>query len=69
MVLHDLNLAASFSHRIIALKEGMTVADGTPEEVLCADNIYNVFNIRSKIIRINEDGIEKTVAVPLGVRH
>lgn len=69
MVLHDLNLAASFSHRIIALKEGMTVVDGTPEEVLCADNIYNVFNIRSKIIRINEDGIEKTVAVPLGVRH
>ncbi|QAR33421.1 ABC transporter ATP-binding protein [Geovibrio thiophilus] len=69
MVLHDLNLAASFSHRIVALKDGVTVADGTPEDVLSVENISRVFNIRSKIIRINEEGIEKTVAVPLGVRH
>lgn len=69
MVLHDLNLAAAFSHRITALKDGITVADGAPEDVLCAENISRVFNIRSKIIRINEEGIEKTVAVPLGVRH
>lgn len=69
MVLHDLNLAASFSHRIIALKDGKVVADGTPEDVLNAENISSVFNIRSKVIRIEEEGVFKTVAVPLGVRH
>lgn len=69
MVLHDLNLAASFSHRIIALKDGCLVADGDPEAVLSTDNISEVFNIRAKVICISEGGINKTVAIPLGVRQ
>lgn len=67
MVLHDLNLAASFSHRIIALKGGVMVADGTPETVLNTETISEVFHIRSKVIRVTEGGISKTVAIPLGV--
>ena len=69
MVLHDLNLAASFSHRIIALKDGIMVADGDPERVLNTETISEVFNIRSKVLRITEGDISKTVAIPLGVRH
>jgi len=68
MVLHDLNLAAFFSHRIIALKEGELVADGAPETVLSAETIRRVFGIRAKILRLEEEGIQRTVAIPLGVR-
>jgi iron complex transport system ATP-binding protein len=63
MVLHDLNLAARFSHRIVALKEGRICRDGEPEDILTESNICEVFNVRSKVVSV-EDNI---VAVPVGV--
>ena len=34
MVLHDLNLAARYAERLVAMKDGAIVASGTPHEVL-----------------------------------
>ena len=34
MVLHDLNLAARYAERLVAMKDGGIVAAGTPAEVL-----------------------------------
>src|SRR5699024_11663469 len=34
VVLHDLNLAARFCHRLLLLQKGRIVKHGTPEEVL-----------------------------------
>lgn len=51
MVLHDVNQAARFSDRIIALSQGRIVANGLPDEVLTADLMRSVFGIDAEIIR------------------
>lgn len=51
MVLHDLNLAARFSHLLVMLKKGMVYAAGSPEEVLTEENIKAVYDVRAKIIK------------------
>lgn len=42
-VLHDLNLAASTADRIIVLKDGLLIADGSPWEVLTEPILSDVF--------------------------
>lgn len=44
-VLHDLNLAAQFSQQIIMLHRSRIFAMGTPEQVLTAGNIREVYGI------------------------
>lgn len=44
--LHDLNLAARFSDRIIMLKNGKIFAEGKPFDVLTEENIFNVYGIK-----------------------
>ncbi|UWG96928.1 heme ABC transporter ATP-binding protein [Dehalobacter sp. DCM] len=44
-VLHDLNLAAQFSHKIILLDKGSIVAYGDPAEVLTVQNIRDSYHI------------------------
>ena len=51
MVLHDLNLAARYSDRIIALHEGRVVADGAPEAIITAPILKRVFEIEAEIHR------------------
>ncbi len=50
LVLHDLNQAARYAHRMIALNEGRIVADGTPVEVLTPALLASVFNVHAHII-------------------
>lgn len=45
MAIHDLNLAARFSDRIVMLKNGRIFADGKCHEVIDADNIRKVYGI------------------------
>jgi iron complex transport system ATP-binding protein len=47
--LHDLNLAAYFCDRIIMIDKGRIVSSGTPEEVLTADLIKEVYGVTAKI--------------------
>lgn len=42
-VLHDLNLAAAYSDRIVILRQGRVAADGTPREVFTRENIQNIY--------------------------
>jgi iron complex transport system ATP-binding protein len=42
-VFHDLNLAALFCDRLIMIKEGQVVGDGTPREVLTPEKIREVY--------------------------
>lgn len=44
-VLHDLNMAANYSDHIVMLKAGEAAYQGTPKEVLTAENIKDIFNI------------------------
>ncbi|MFA0122608.1 heme ABC transporter ATP-binding protein, partial [Vibrio sp. 10N.261.48.A2] len=43
VVLHDLNLAAQYSDRLIVLKEGNLVCDGSPWEALKPSMIEDVY--------------------------
>jgi iron complex transport system ATP-binding protein len=45
VVLHDLNVAAHHSDRIIAMKDGRVVADGPPAEIVRPEVIAEVFDV------------------------
>jgi iron complex transport system ATP-binding protein len=48
-VFHDLNLAAHYCDRIIALQEGRVAADGIPSEVITPDFLWNVFSLDAEV--------------------
>lgn len=41
--MHDINLAAAFCRRIVVMKSGCVVADGTPDEVITPPIIHDTF--------------------------
>ena len=49
MVLHDLNLAARYAERLIAMRDGVVMADGTPAEVLTPDLLREVFALEAAV--------------------
>ncbi len=49
MVLHDLNQAARFSHRLVALREGEIYATGSPAEVFTEPMLRDVFQVEGVI--------------------
>lgn len=67
MVLHDLNLAARYAGRLIAMRDGRIVADGRPEEVLTTALLRAVFELDAQVIT---DPVAGTpLVVPVGRRH
>lgn len=50
VVLHELNLAAQYSDRIVLMKSGRIAAAGKPSEVLTEKNMADVFNVRASIV-------------------
>jgi iron complex transport system ATP-binding protein len=44
-VTHDLNLAASFAGRVIALRQGVVLADAAPAEALRPDRVEEIFRV------------------------
>ena len=55
-VLHDLNHACRFAHRIIAMKSGRIVAQGNPSEVVTADLVEQVYGLKCQVIDDPETG-------------
>ncbi|WP_413691446.1 ABC transporter ATP-binding protein [Psychromonas sp. KJ10-2] len=51
IVLHELNLAATYADHLIMMKDGNIYAQGTPEQVFNADNLQAVFGLNAKIIK------------------
>lgn len=45
VAIHDLNLAAIYCDRLIALKDGSVVCTGTPHEVLTEDTIRHIYGV------------------------
>jgi iron complex transport system ATP-binding protein len=66
MVLHDLNLAARYADRLVAMKDGAIVASGEPGEVLTERLLAEVFDLDARVI---EDPVAGTpMVVPIGGR-
>lgn len=66
MVLHDLNLAARYADRLVAMCGGRLLADGTPEEVLTTEVVQEVFGMASQVVPDPVSG--RPMVLPIG-RH
>ncbi|MFD2556486.1 heme ABC transporter ATP-binding protein [Sphingobacterium tabacisoli] len=49
-VLHDINLAAQYADRLLLMKNGRKLMDGTPSEVINSRNIYTIFGIDVEVV-------------------
>ncbi len=56
LAIHDLNIAAQFSDRVILFSEGIVAVDGTPQEVLTKNNIEAIYGSKVSIIPHPEHG-------------
>jgi len=65
--LHDLDLAAAFCERLVVLKAGRVVAQGTVEEVLTAELVADVYGVDVTVGRHQESG--RIHVVWHGTRH
>ena len=63
IAMHDLSLAARYCQRIIMLKAGTVVGNGTPDDVLTERLLAETFGIRAKLVRL--EGIP--VVLPSGL--
>lgn len=53
VVIHDINFAACYSDRIIALKKGRVVAQGPVSEVIQSDILESIYETPFNIIKVN----------------
>jgi iron complex transport system ATP-binding protein len=49
IAMHDLNLAAMFCDRLVVLRAGRAVAEGTPDAVLTPSLIAEVYGVRAEV--------------------
>lgn len=63
-VLHDLNQAARYGTHLIAMKDGAVVAEGTPDQVVTAELVEEVFGLRCLVVPDPVTGTPQVV--PLG---
>ena len=50
IAIHDIDIAARFSDKILLMHDGGIMAYGTPEEVLTPENIAEVFGVEAEIL-------------------
>ena len=62
-ILHDLNLAAMYADQVAVLADGRLKARGTPEEVLTADTVEDVFHLPVTISQHPTRGCPHVIAV------
>ena len=64
-VLHDINLASRFCSRIVILKDGKIKADGTPQEIICREEMESLYQM--KLLVKNNPLLEKPEIIPIRV--
>ena len=62
--MHDLNLASLYFDRLILLKEGRVLADGSPAQVLTEQMISEVFSASVKVEPHPVTGVPHIVVIP-----
>lgn len=50
MVLHDLNLAARYSDRLVVMRDGAMLAEGSPAEVITPTVLQEAFGLRAQVV-------------------
>jgi iron complex transport system ATP-binding protein len=67
--MHDLNLAALYFDRLLILNNGSICADGTPEKVLTAETINDVFTTSVQVTQHPSTKLPHIVVVPRQAPH
>jgi iron complex transport system ATP-binding protein len=49
LVVHDINMAARYSDRILLMKQGRIISQGTPDEVITPENIRIAYGINTAV--------------------
>jgi iron complex transport system ATP-binding protein len=57
MVLHDVNEAAKVSHRIVAMRDGQVVREGTPGEILVPDLLADLYGVACDVYPHPDTGL------------
>ncbi|MGH3325465.1 MAG: Fe(3+) dicitrate ABC transporter ATP-binding protein FecE, partial [Streptomyces sp.] len=55
-VLHDLNHAARYATRLLVMRDGRVVAEGTPGDIVTAELVEEVFGMPCRVIDDPETG-------------
>ncbi|SCL71242.1 iron complex transport system ATP-binding protein [Micromonospora citrea] len=61
-VLHELDHAARFTDRVVALAGGRVAADGPPAEVVTPDLLAEVFGVRGRVLTDTHTGAVRALA-------
>jgi iron complex transport system ATP-binding protein len=67
MVLHDLNLAARYADRLVVMRQGRVLADGSPADVLTEAVVLEAFGLTARVIPDPVCG--SPLVVPIGRFH
>jgi iron complex transport system ATP-binding protein len=59
VVLHDIGLAARYASRLLWMKDGQIVADGSPEETLTVERLEDIYGVRATV-----DGLKVEMTGP-----
>ena len=65
-VIHDLALAARYCDRIVWMKEGQIVADGSPADTLTPERLSHVFGIEARVDRTAQGAVKLHIEGPAG---
>jgi len=52
VVLHDINMASTFSDVIVAMKNGRVVSSGTPEEIIQPELLSQIYETEIKVVPV-----------------
>lgn len=55
-ITHDINLASRHAGRLIAIREGVIVTEGTSDQVLTAEKLHEIFGITADIVERPDGG-------------
>lgn len=64
MVLHDLNHAARYSQRLVAIKGGAVFADGAVSEVFTTQILESLYDVKALVHSIEHDGQTHRIYFP-----
>lgn len=54
---HDLKIAARYCSRLMLMKDGAVISDGSPEEVLTSDNLSRAYGVKALVYKNRVTGL------------
>ncbi len=67
--MHDLNLASAYFRRLVLLKDGAVIADGSPGQVLTSSTIGSAYSVPVQIQPHPVTGVPQVIVLPSGNGH